>query len=983
MTAASHARLRAALLSLAAIASSASTRWPAPRPMVAIPAPPPPSTSAPSQLLADGLASPALGVDSARPELRWALPAGLVAQTAVLVTVVDEAGAVVWNKTLATTTLSAQYAGAPLRPATAYSWTVAVLSPVATAPSSPAAFVTGLQGAAAPGSAPLWAPAAGGGGGGGANQSATFVFLRQQARLAQPAAQVASAVAFVTASPQAYFGPVEADNAKLTGAYKLFVNGGLSGMGPGKPSRCGPLCPVQHAAGACTCSPEHLYDARDVTAAVRGGGGGGDGSSVTLALAGFNYPPAAAPQQPTDSRMFLQLEVRFADGSRQTLATGLGAWAAFDATAYMAPRASFGDATWYQAPQECFDARLEPAGWREPGFDASAWPAAARVAPFAAPLVARPALALAVTDDAALITPPLAVERYGDHIFVDFGTDFSGGVCVDAASGVAGAVLTMRVGEEATTDARGERAVLPMRTSNVDAQNWTLRSGAQTICMHEWTQFRYASLTAAEGAAPVSTYGLSVRAWVAYYPALFTPLSAFEAASADANATAFALLDVFGLSYYTRFAQGFDMYFDHVRQRDVYCVEELTIDLLLQYSLSAEFSLQPFTIAYVLNNRPEGYGWAEWPSLAVLEVYSIFLHTGDLSLFVSNYDLLRNFTLAALVNSTTGLWTCPPGSKTLDCNNPEVDWPPSARDGFVFTPTNTVVNAIAFAAMGRFSEMASAAGRADDAALFAARAAALRAAANAALRLPGGAYLDGATTNHSAWHSSVFALGMGLPEAADAPATAAALLARTPARGGAAAACFPSSVWPTQWALEGLFLGDPGDHGRAALELLACAKPDGWAAMLEQGATQAPEAWSPEVKGNLEWGMTWGAAPGDLLPRMVLGVRPLLPGFAAVLLQPQPGLLTLVAGEVPTVRGRVAARFAQALDAGGRATAARLEAVLPGATPATACLPLSACPGARVVVDGAPTAARVDGDYACADLQPAAVSPRVIECGAL
>ena len=60
------------------------------------------------------------------------------------------------------------------------------------------------------------------------------------------------------------------------------------------------------------------------------------------------------------------------------------------------------------------------------------------------------------------------------------------------------------------------------------------------------------------------------------------------------------------------------------------------------------------------------------------------------------------------------------------------------------------------------------------------------------------------------------------------------------------------------------------------------------------------------------------------------------------------GLLTLVAGEVPTVRGRVAARFAQALDAGGRATAARLVAVLPGATPATA---------ARQRGDAAPNAA--------------------------
>lgn len=293
------------------------------------------------------------------------------------------------------------------------------------------------------------------------------------------------------------------------------------------------------------------------------------------------------------------------------------------------------------------------------------------------------------------------------------------------------------------------------------------------------------------------------------------------------------------------------MYFDHVRQRDVYCVEELTVDLLLQYSLSTELSLQPFTLAYVLNNRPDGYGWAEWGPLALLEVYSIYLHTGDLSLFVANYERLRNFTLLGLVNGSTGLWTCPPGSKVLDCNNPEVDWPPTARDGFVFTPTNTVVNAIAHAAMARFAELAAAAGQPGDASAFVAHAAALRAAANAALRAPGGGYADGATTNHSAWHSTVFALAFGLPTAADAPAAAAAMLARTPARGGAAAACFPSSVWPTQWALEGLYLELPDDHGRAALELLTCAKPDGWVAMLAQGATQAPEAWSPAVKGNL------------------------------------------------------------------------------------------------------------------------------------
>ena len=465
------------------------------------------------------------------------------------------------------------------------------------------------------------------------------------------------------------------------------------------------------------------------------------------------------------------------------------------------------------------------------------------------------------------------------------------------------------------------------------------------------------------------------------YPAAYVPLDMFEAASDDDNATAGALLDVYGLSWWTRVAQGADMYFDHVRQRDVYCVEELTIDLLLQYTLSAEYALQPFTLAYVLNNRPDGFGWAEWPALAVLEIYSIYLHTGDLTLFAANYARMRDFSLASLINVTTGLWTCVSGSKILDCNNPEVDWPPTARDGFVFTPTNAVVNAITFAAMLRFSEMAAATGHTDDATAYAERAAALRIAANAALRTPSGDYHDGVTTNHSSWHATVFALAMGLTEPVDVATTVGAMLARTPARGGNASECFPSSVWPTQWALEGLYISAADDHGRAALELLTCARRNGWLAMLEQGATQAPEAWSPAVKGNLEWGMTWGAAPGDIVPRMILGVRPAAPGYAALLLQPQPGPLTRVAGLVPTIRGHVSVRFEQVLGPDGLATTARLEAALPGGVPATACLPLSACSGSRVTLDGAAVDSRVEGDYACVDVAPAARSPRVVVCG--
>jgi len=418
-------------------------------------------------------------------------------------------------------------------------------------------------------------------------------------------------------------------------------------------------------------------------------------------------------------------------------------------------------------------------------------------------------------------------------------------------------------------------------------------------------------------------------------------------------------------------------------------MEELTVDFLLQYALSTDFSLPPLTLEYAINSAPNGFGWAEWPALAVYEVYLIFLHTGDLTLFAEHYDALLPFTLSPLIDDATGLWTCPPNSTALDCNNPEVDWPPTARDGFVFTPTNTVVNAIAAAAMDAFAAMALAlGGHEGDAAALAARAAAVRAAVNAASWDPAtGVYFDGVTTRHAAWHSTVFALGFGVPTAATAPAVAAALVRRLPSGDANVTSCFPSSVWPTQWALEGLF-SVADDHGRRALGALTCAEENGWLGLLAQGATQTPEAWSPAVKGNLEWGMTWSAAPGNAVPRHVLGVQPAAPGFARVRVRPQPGPLTLVAGVVPTLRGAVGVRFAQTLDGGGggggggggAVTAARLELALPGNTPATACLPAAAC-AAGVRVDGKPAAATSDGDYACVDLVAAGAAPRVVTCG--
>jgi hypothetical protein len=77
---------------------------------------------------------------------------------------------------------------------------------------------------------------------------------------------LSSSFLYITGNPQSSGNGGQ--NAKLLGTYKLFINDALVGMGPGRPGRCGPVCPVQGAEGPCYCQPEHVYDSYDVTPAI-------------------------------------------------------------------------------------------------------------------------------------------------------------------------------------------------------------------------------------------------------------------------------------------------------------------------------------------------------------------------------------------------------------------------------------------------------------------------------------------------------------------------------------------------------------------------------------------------------------------------------------------------------------------------------------------------------------------------------------------
>jgi len=111
------------------------------------------------------------------------------------------------------------------------------------------------------------------------------------------------------------------------------------------------------------------------------------------------------------------------------------------------------------------------------------------------------------------------------------------------------------------------------------------------------------------------------------------------------------------------------------------------------------------------------------------------------------------------------------------------------------------------------------------------------------------------------------------------------------------------SVYGAQYFLEGLFENDDTD---TALSLMTTNSPRSWLNMMNVGSTLTTEAWSFEDKGNEDWNHAWGAAPGNLIARYVLGVRPLKPGYSEVVVQPRLGnTLGYVKGMVPTIRGPI------------------------------------------------------------------------------
>jgi hypothetical protein len=279
----------------------------------------------------------------------------------------------------------------------------------------------------------------------------------------------------------------------------------------------------------------------------------------------------------------------------------------------------------------------------------------------------------------------------------------------------------------------------------------------------------------------------------------------------------------------------------------------------------------------------------EWAPHLVFIAKADWMRTGDVEWLAPRYEKLKERILMERVGPD-GLAT----SNAAQIKKGDiVDWPVGERDGFVFTNTNSVVNAFHLKAVADMADLAAALGKTDEEKQYRERHAKTGMMFQAKFfNAKTGLYRDGVSTDHSSIHANFFPLAFGLVPADKR----AGILDFLKERG------MRCSVYAAQYLMEALF--DNGSE-KTALALMTADGDRSWKHMVNSGTTITWEAWDQKYKPNQDWNHAWGAAPANLLSTYVLGARPAVPGWKTAAVSPRVGALGFAKGKVPTPRGPI------------------------------------------------------------------------------
>ena len=373
------------------------------------------------------------------------------------------------------------------------------------------------------------------------------------------------------------------------------------------------------------------------------------------------------------------------------------------------------------------------------------------------------------------------------------------------------------------------------------------------------------------------------------------------------------LNQVWDLCKYSMKATSFTgVYVDGDRERIPYEADAY-INQLGHYGVAKEYSIARYSHEYLINNAT----WpTEWILQSVLMAWNDYLYTGNSESLAYFYNNLKAKTLTSLADETgfistrTGKVT-PEVLKSIHLNdklNDIVDWPqsgilglgksePGETDGFVFQDINAVVNAYHYKSLEVMSVIAGVLGFQSESKDYKAKADKLYKAFNDnLLDKRRGIYVDGIGTTHSSLHANMFPMTFGLVPAKNMASVNEFVSSR-------GMAC---SVYGSQFLLDAVYDGNNGEYG---LELLTSTAERSWYNMIRVGSTISLEAWDNKYKPNQDWNHAWGAAPANAIPRKLMGIEPMEPGFSKIRIKPQPATLKQAEIKCPTIRGDVYVSF--------------------------------------------------------------------------
>jgi len=493
----------------------------------------------------------------------------------------------------------------------------------------------------------------------------------------------------------------------------------------------------------------------------------------------------------------------------------------------------------------------------------------------------------------SVVPPVKCVAKGAGNHFIDFGRDGFGYLTVRLNGAFAGRTMTVKFSEHAignsVVDAGGTTTNPTTTQATVTLQNgdvtYKIRSNdvsGNGIRVDDWaggvvTPFRYVELVN----CPAVVTAEDVRQQVMHVP--------FSEKSAAFNSSDATLDAVWEMCRYTMKATSFaGVYVDGDRERLPYEADAY-INQLGHYGVDREFATARYSYEWLLDHST----WpTEWKLHFPLMAWADYMHTGNAEALAVNYNkIVSHITQYQSEVRADGILS--------HSNDNIVDWPAGERDGYVLTAENTVVNAFLYKSWRVLADIAGVLGNTADQAIFTNRANLLASNFNNVF-WNGSAYKDGASTTHVSAHANFFPLAMGIT-----PPDRQAVLDFLKSKR------MPCSVYGAQFLLEALFEGGEADHAIGLMKDNSTTYDRHWWNMISEGSTIAMEAWGNDYKPNQDWNHAWGAVPANIIPRYVLGLTPLTPGYATAQIKPQLGTgsggngLTHAAGTIPTIRGPV------------------------------------------------------------------------------